>query len=75
MLFRSNDTATTEIYTLSLLDLLQRFESSVGCNYSDPFAFQFPFEELNVNGLVIDDQDRGGSHVGVEKGVAYRGAS
>ena len=33
MLFRSNDTATTEIYTLSLHEL---FRSRLGCECSEP---------------------------------------
>ena len=45
-----------------LFDEIERLEAVVGSRHADVFAFQLSLQQLDVDGLVIDDQDRGCCH-------------
>jgi hypothetical protein len=60
---------------LLLLDVIERLEAVVGGDNPDALTFQFALQELDVDGLVIDDQNRRGWHWLGGKGKRAPGAS
>ena len=59
MLFRSNDTATTEIYTLSLHDALPIFGAEFVSNRFADYYFSITPTDAALSGLPVFDADGG----------------